>query len=252
MDKIVCIIPARLNSTRFPNKLLQKIENIEIVEHVRRRAKLITNLSEVYIATPDQEIANRINSYGGKCIMTSSNHSNGTSRVIEAAKTIDFDYLLIIQGDEPLIIPQEIDKNITHILRSKESYKVWNFISKVNDKDDKLNQSIVKCEVDSNDNIIDCKRLYNEFVSKNIYELLGIFIFSSKFIQNYSDLKYSQRQNDESIEQLLLLDNNITIKALKHDNFLKSINLEIDLEIVKKILKTNQIQKKVLNKIINE
>ena len=62
-DKIVCIIPARLNSTRFPKKLLQKIENIEIVEHVRRKPKLITNLSEVYIATPDQEIANRINSY---------------------------------------------------------------------------------------------------------------------------------------------------------------------------------------------
>ena len=123
---------------------------------------------------------------------------------------------------------------------------------KINNKDDKLNQSIVKCEVDLNENIIDCKRLYNEFDSKNIYELLGIFIFSSKFIQNYSDLKYSQRQNDESIEQLLLLDNNIKIKNLKHDNFLKSINLEIDLEIVKKILKTDQIQKKILSKIINE
>ena len=82
--KIVGVIPAHLASVRFPQKILFDIHGLPMIEHVRRRALLCGELEDVIVATCDIEIANIIKSYGGKVIMTSNSHKNGTSRVAEA------------------------------------------------------------------------------------------------------------------------------------------------------------------------
>ena len=87
--KQVVVIPARLNSQRFPNKILLDLKGLPMLEHVRRRVLLAQNVEEVYIATCDQEIKQTLEVFGAKVIMTSDQHKNGTTRVAEAVKNID-------------------------------------------------------------------------------------------------------------------------------------------------------------------
>ena len=86
--KVIAFIPARLESKRFPNKVLRLINNIPMIEHVRRRALLSQKLNKVIVATCDEEISDCIKGFCGEVIMTSSLHNNGTSRVAEASKKL--------------------------------------------------------------------------------------------------------------------------------------------------------------------
>ena len=106
--KIAAIIPARLKSTRFPNKILLPIEGMPMIEHVRRRALMCPVLSEVIVATCDEEIAEVIRAKGGRVIMTSDSHVNGTTRIAEAVAQVDCSHVILLQGDEPLLLPRHI------------------------------------------------------------------------------------------------------------------------------------------------
>ena len=86
-----------------------------MIEHVRRRALLCQSLQKVFVATCNSEIASVVRSFGGEVIMTSSNHRNGTSRVAEAIRSISCSHVVLIQGDEPLLLPIHVEKLISSI-----------------------------------------------------------------------------------------------------------------------------------------
>jgi len=86
--KIVAVIPAHLDSIRFPNKILHLFHNLPMVEHVRRRALLCDAISKVLVATCDEKIADQVRKHGGKVIMTSDQHLTGTTRVADAVEQI--------------------------------------------------------------------------------------------------------------------------------------------------------------------
>ena len=110
--KQLVVIPARLNSQRFPSKILFDLKGLPMIEHVRRRVLLAEQVEEVYIATCDEEIKTVLGGYGAKVIMTSNQHKNGTTRVAEAVQNINCSEVILVQGDEPLISPLHIDKVI--------------------------------------------------------------------------------------------------------------------------------------------
>src|SRR5688572_19921173 len=107
--KIVCIIPARMGSSRFPGKPLAPICGRPMIEHVYRRCSMNKSLSGVFIATCDKEIASATEQFGGVPIMTSAEHQRASDRVAEAAKRMDADIVVMVQGDEPMIHPEMID-----------------------------------------------------------------------------------------------------------------------------------------------
>jgi len=115
---IIAVIPAHLASVRFPNKVLHNFYGLPMIEHVRRRALLSTVIKEVYVATCDTQIAETIKQFGGKVLLTSNNHKNGTTRVAEAIKDIDCSHVILLQGDEPLLLPRHIDKVALEINKS--------------------------------------------------------------------------------------------------------------------------------------
>ena len=110
--KTIGLIPTRLNSTRLPQKALLPINNIPLVVHNYKRAKLGKTLDEVFICCDDKKIKNAAEKFGAKVIMTSKNHTNGTERIYEVYKKLKkkFDFVVNIQGDEPLISPYHIDQ----------------------------------------------------------------------------------------------------------------------------------------------
>ena len=140
---ILGIIPARMNSSRFRGKPMAKILGIPMIGHCYLRSKMCKELSDLYVATCDQEIFDYIQSIGGKAIMTSNSHERATDRAAEAMLKIEkdnqfkFDAIVMIQGDEPMLDPQMISESFTPIINDKE-IKVVNLMSEI-DNDDEFN-----------------------------------------------------------------------------------------------------------------
>ncbi len=101
--KIVGLIPARLQSSRLPNKALIDIEGLPMIVHTFKRAQFSRVLDEVYVATDSDKIKKAVEENGGRVIMTGDHHQTGSDRIAEAAKSINADIIVNIQGDEPLL-----------------------------------------------------------------------------------------------------------------------------------------------------
>ena len=150
--KIVAIIPSRMASSRLPGKPLIKIQNLEMIEHVRRRALLCKYFDNVIVATCDREIANVVLHNKGKVIMTSKNHIDCNERILEASKKINASHIVNVQGDEVLILPKYLEKICKMIKRNpKNSY--WNAVSDIENKIELINDTIVKCYLSNDGNI---------------------------------------------------------------------------------------------------
>ena len=142
--KPVCVIPARLASSRFPRKLLAPFQGYPIIEHVRRRALLVEAFDRVVVATCDQEIYDLVRSNGGDALMTSGEHPNGTSRVAEAIENIDCSHVVLLQGDEPLILPSHLAAMVDAI-STRVDCKILNAVGPIESSDEccKYRQSSV-------------------------------------------------------------------------------------------------------------
>jgi len=248
-DEFSLVIPARLNSLRFKKKIIYYILKLPMIEHVRRRA-LLSNVKKnnVYVATSNKTIIDVVKKNKGKVLITKKKHLNGTSRVSEAIKKINSKYIIIVQGDEPLFYPEDINKMITFI-RKNPSYNMYNTISSVN-KNQHNDKSIVKCNINQNGEIINFFRKQNQNKKGKIRKILGIIIFKSKFLKNYSKLLESKKEIKLSIEQFKFLDNKIKIKSIYINNNSQSVNYLSDIKKVTNELKINFLQKKIYEKIL--
>ena len=171
--KPVCVIPARLASSRFPRKLLAPFQGYPIIEHVRRRALLVEAFDRVVVATCDQEIYDLVRSNGGDALMTSGEHPNGTSRVAEAIETIDSSHEVLLQGDEPLILPSHLAAMVDAI-STRVDCKILNAVGPIESSDELIQLSSVKCTVARDNRIIYCfrksQRLVRQVSKLSIYE----------------------------------------------------------------------------------
>ena len=247
------IIPARLLSTRLKNKILIDIHGLPMIEHVRRRVLLSNKVKDVIVATCDDQIKKVVEGFGGKVFLTADNHLNGTSRVAEVVKKINCSHVLIVQGDEPLILPKHIDLMIKSILNFKK-LNIWNGITYLDSSKDLNNPNLVKCFVNKKNQIGMCFRNNPVFsdlnkLNKSIFKLQGLIAFRKFFLLNLVKLEPSSFEIAESIEQMRTIENGDLIQAVLLDkSFLSVDNIE-HLEEVKKILKENKLQKEILKKI---
>ena len=120
--KVVGIIPARMGSSRYPNKPLTKILGRPMIEHVYKRSALCKTLDLVAVATPDQEIFQAVEAFGGQALMTSSAHTRASDRVAEAAEHTGGDIVINIQGDEPLIHPEMIELAVRAVAEDRNIF----------------------------------------------------------------------------------------------------------------------------------
>ena len=245
--KISIIIPARLKSSRFPNKVLVKIFGLPMIEHVRRRALMSKYVDKVVVATPDLKIQKIIKKNNGLCIRTYKHHISGTSRVAEACKQIDSSHIIILQGDEPLINPKEIDSLIKKMINSKS--KIFNCIGNIN-KSELTDNSVVKAIIDKNKNICSCFRDYKNNYNKKNYKLFGVMGFEKEILLKLMTLKPSKNEKKYKIEQLRIIDNKFLMKSFLIKGTSASVNYKKDLITIKKDLKNDKNQNVIFNKII--
>ena len=116
---ILGLIPTRLNSKRLKEKPLLEIDGLPIIVHTFKRAQLSKKLDEVIVCADDKKIIDVVKDHGGKAILTSKKHKNGTERIYEVAKKKKAKLIIDIQGDEPLVDPKDIDKVINFHNKNK-------------------------------------------------------------------------------------------------------------------------------------
>ena len=215
--KVIGLIPTRLNSTRLPLKALLPINDIPLVIHTYKRAKLSKKLDDVYICCDDKKIKNVAEKYGAKVIMTSKNHNNGTERINEAYSKIkkEYDFVVDIQGDEPLISPYHIDKVINFHLKNSK----YDIILPTLQIKPTTNTNIIKVLLNNNKEVLYLSRgdLPLEFKKKKNKSLkhLSIISFKPKALEKFAMSKKTYLESVEDIELLRALEIGLKIKSIK-------------------------------------
>ena len=234
MSKSVIIIPSRLAAKRLPNKPLIKINNKSLIMHVHEKA-IRSNLGDVYVATCDEEIAEEVDKNGGKFIMTNSMHISGTDRVYEASKKLNLqknDFVINVQGDEPMINPEDI-RNL-NTMSKINNFDFSTLAFNIKNKEDYLNKNIVKVST-YNKITTSIASTANNFSRKivnnnNIYHHYGVYMYKFSTLEKFVKLKQSVNEKNESLEQLRALDNNININVILAKHFSVGIDTKKDMD----------------------
>jgi len=148
MQRVVGIIPARYNATRFVGKPLALLKGKPLIQHVYERAIQATTLDEVIVATDDKRIYKTVEDFGGRAVMTSDKHVSGTDRVAEVVRNLECDLVVNIQGDEPFIRPEMIE-DMVKILLEDERASVSTLVKRITDINEILSPNVVKVVFDS-------------------------------------------------------------------------------------------------------
>ncbi len=237
--KTAVIIPARLKSTRLPNKMILDICGKSLIQRVYERAKL-SIADEVVVATDSEIIFEIIHKIGGKAVLTSEKHQSGTDRIAEAIENInlkDFDFIVNVQGDEPLIDPNLINKIIN--LAGKVEFA--SAMRKINNLDEINNSNVVKVVINKFDEAIYFSRSpipFNRDKNLNIKYLqhIGIYGYSREFLKIYSQMPETYLEKTEKLEQLRAIENGYKIKMVETETISIGVDTIEDLERVRKII----------------
>jgi len=224
MKNTAIIIPTRLKAKRFPNKPLAKINGIPMIIHVMNRAKE-SQVGEVFVAAPDNEIINIVKENGGRAILTNPNHLSGSDRVYEAyLKQLkdDVDLVINLQGDMPNIKPNSISK-LERLMRQNVC-EIGTLASHIKNKDEIINPNIVKVAVneDLKSNYFlqakDFFRIKKNIKDEKIYHHIGIYAFTYGALIRYVKLSRSKLEIERNLEQMRAMENNINIKVALSDS----------------------------------
>ncbi|RYD84783.1 MAG: 3-deoxy-manno-octulosonate cytidylyltransferase [Verrucomicrobiaceae bacterium] len=252
--RVVAIIPARLASTRFPRKVLHPFHGLAMIEHVRRRALLVDGLDDVLVATCDQEIADLVEGSGGKVVMTSTAHLNGTSRAAEVSANLDCSHVLLLQGDEPLLLPRHVEAMLSAIKGNPDG-DAWNATAPILEADELDRHSFVKCSIGYDDRILYGFRRspsvapFEDQVNY-IRKVLGIIAFRREVLAELAEAPVSIVERYESIEQMRVLDARRTLYSVAVEESLPSVNEPYEAEEVLEYIRSAPEQKQLLDRIL--
>jgi len=242
MTKTIILIPSRLAATRLPNKPLLKINGISIINHVYEKAKSAM-IGDVFVATGDEEIFEEVTKNGGKCVLTKKEHQTGTDRIFEAYQKLDLnnvDYVINLQGDEPMINIEDIKNLNTNAINNKSN--IATLACKIIDNNILNKSSIVKVITDkkiSNESISIANTFLREVpfdYAANIYHHVGIYMYKVSTLEKFVNLKQTKNEIDRRLEQLRAIDNNIEIDVILANSSPIGVDTEEDFLEIKKIM----------------
>ena len=234
------IIPARLESTRFPQKVIADIGGLPMVV---RTAKQVAHLDDVCIATDSQKVIDICSSYNIKALLTSTTHKSGTDRINECAKLLklpDDEFIINLQADEPFIEPevvQEMIERLEHLKKNKSDFIMASCYNAINHEtaDD---SNLVKVVLDDAQNAIYFSRSlipFNRSGNANYFGHLGIYGFDKKSLHKFCTLDDAPIEDIEKLEQLRAIYHGKKISMVKVASTSFGIDTKEDLERAKRI-----------------
>jgi 3-deoxy-manno-octulosonate cytidylyltransferase (CMP-KDO synthetase) len=250
----IVIIPARYDSTRFPGKPLSLLKGKALIQHVYENSKGAHFIDDVIVATDSEEILEKVLSFGGRAVMTDKKHSSGTDRIAEVAASMDYEVVVNVQADEPLIRPQMIDDVI--LILNDERASIGTLIKKITDPVEIIDPNVVKVVFDKDGFALyfsrspvpyhrdKWKSLKDLVTSKELqvlacqswYKHIGIYSYRREALLALSGMEQTELEKREKLEQLRAIENGMKIKV--KETFFETCGVDTpeDLERVGKCL----------------
>lgn len=242
--KIIGMIPARYASTRLPGKPLSLISGKSLIQRTYENTQRCPFLDEVVVATDDDRIYTHVKEFGGEVVMTSVDCPTGTERLAEAihANFKDVDIVINIQGDEPLLEPEVIQK-VGEALLNDTVAVMSTAVVKIDNEEDANNRSVNKCIIDTNSNALYFSRSLlpgghsgKWDPSQTYYKHLGIYAYRRDFLLHYAELSPTPLQIAEDLEQLKVLEHGFRIKVAVVDSASIGVDTPEDINKVERML----------------
>jgi len=227
------IIPARMASTRFPNKPMAKINNIPMIGHCYYRTKMASGLLKTYVATCDAEIADYIHSIGGAAVITDKNHTRATTRTAEALEKIEdeigasVDIIMMVQGDEPLITPEVINEALTNF--QDPTVDIVNVMSSLKTLEQFIDKNNVKVVFNKNNNALYFSREpipspWRGIESHPMFMQTGIIAFRRNALLSFNKLEETLLEKIESVDMNRVLETGGCIRMVLTNNLMIGVD----------------------------
>jgi 3-deoxy-manno-octulosonate cytidylyltransferase (CMP-KDO synthetase) len=240
--KKVIVIPARLDSSRLPKKVLLDLKGKTVIQRVYEQCLRVKNIDGVYIATDSSEIEEVCRSFTNHIIFTKSTHQSGTDRIGEAVAGIDCDVVLNVQGDEPFIDPNLIEELVNSF--NDDQVSMASAMSKIENIKDLQDPNVVKVVVDTQNNAIYFSRApipfprdhqeiihsNEELKNHNFFRHIGIYGYRKDFLAKYIEMDQTNLEKLEKLEQLRVIENGFKIKMIEAATSLTGIDTQEDYE----------------------
>jgi 3-deoxy-manno-octulosonate cytidylyltransferase (CMP-KDO synthetase) len=260
MANIVGIIPARMGSSRFPGKPMYPIAGVPMIGHCYFRSAQSRRLDDLYVATCDEEIADYIESVGGKAVMTSESHTRASDRTAEALGHIErqtgkrVDIVVMIQGDEPMLRPEMIDEAVTPML-GDPSVLVTNLMAPLKDAEEHDDINEVKVVVDRNNFALYFSREPIPSPRKGGPKVKGlkqvcVIPFRRDFLLKFNELEPTPLEIAESVDMLRVLEHGYRVKMVPTRYDVYSVDTQDDRRWVESLLAKDDLLPKYRSKAI--
>lgn len=239
MTKTAIIIPARYGSSRLEGKPLLRVNDKPIIQWVYEKAKSVKSADVVIVATDDERIFDAVKAFGGEVEMTSAEHKCGSDRIKEVAdRHADFEYIINLQGDEPMIKQEMIESVIDGV--KNHNADISTLIRPIEDKNEVENPNLVKCVIDNNGFALYFSRSKIPFERKEnpapFYGHIGIYGYTRKALTTMTTSSQTPLEISESLEQLRALQMGMRIKTSIINEKPVGIDTIEDFENFKKIV----------------
>jgi 3-deoxy-manno-octulosonate cytidylyltransferase (CMP-KDO synthetase) len=249
---IIGIIPARMGSSRFPGKPMKKIHGMPMIGHCYHRTAIALGVNATYVATCDIEIAEYINSIGGRAVMTSNTHTRATTRTAEALEKIEqetgkkSDIVVMVQGDEPLILPETIKEVVPEF--NDKSVNIVNIMSRLTTKESFKDVNNVKVVVANNNDALYFSREsipspWKGWKDVPKYMQTGIIAFKRDTLIAFNAMKETQLEQIESIDMNRVLETGGKIRMVLTEAVTIGVDVPEDLNEVEKMLVGDEVIK---------
>lgn len=248
---VIGIIPARMGSSRFPGKPLAKILGIPMIGHIYHRCKMAAALNDVYLATCDEEIMQYAASINAKAIMTSDKHERASDRVAEATEKIEkttgkkVDIIVMIQGDEPMVMPEMIDQAVKPMLQDKKIL-VANLLAPIKTDEEHQDPNCIKVVVDDNYDAlyfsrepIPSRKKWPGEIPR--FKQVCIIPFRRSFLSEFNQIEPTPLEKVESIDMLRVLEHGYKVRMVLTDYETYSVDTPDDLRQVEERMKNDPL-----------
>ncbi|MBK7291013.1 MAG: 3-deoxy-manno-octulosonate cytidylyltransferase [Chitinophagaceae bacterium] len=237
--KIIAMIPARYAATRFPGKLMQILGDKSVIRHTYDATVATGLFDEVIVVTDSDIIYTEIENAGGYAVMSKYEHESGSDRIAEAAKEMEVDVIVNVQGDEPFVKKDPLEKLLAQF--NDDSVQVASLMQEMKSQKEIEDANYVKVAVDKNMNSLFFSRSVIPYsrdttISPVYYEHIGVYAFRKEVLLNFTSWPMSPLEAAEKIECLRYLENGVPLRMVVVDYMGVEIDTPEDLERANRLL----------------
>ena len=244
--KAIGIIPARMGSTRYPNKPMALIHGMPMIGHCYQRTRLAEGISLTYVATCDEEIADYVHGIGGEAVMTATSHTRATTRTAEAMEKIEAtsgektEVVVMVQGDEPLILPETIAETLNHF--EDPSVDIVNIMSRLRTYEHFVDKNNVKVVVNENNDALYFSREpipspWHGLDDVPMYMQTGIIAFRRDTLLRFNAMEETPLEQIESVDMNRVLETGGRIRMVLTESITIGVDTPQELKEAEELMK---------------